>query len=174
MQSQSQLSWPHWLLGASLGAAILLIVFYLLAWVRFGAAEAAWALLHGADIAVAPATVDLGECSPGEVKDLQFRVVNLSSARVTVTGIYTSCSCLLASSLPVTLEAQSAAVVCMKIHSSQSEGEFLRQAVLYTDSQASPQLPIKMIGNINRRPAASDIEPAPPEALSHRKPVTDP
>jgi len=141
----------------------MLIVVYLIVWRWLGTTDAAWALLHGEEIVVIPAAVDLGDCSPGDEQEMQFRVVNMSSSPVTLTGLYTSCSCILSSSLPVRLEARGESTLRMTIHSSEDEGSFTRRAVLYTDSKVSPQLPIVVTGRILEAVRSSDdVEPVPP------------
>ena len=172
LQSESRLFWLRWLLRACLGAAIMLILVYLVVWRWLGAPEAAWALLRGEELVVIPAMVDLGDCLAGDVNELQFRVMNMSSSQVTLTGIYTSCSCILASSLPVVLDAGGATTLRMAIHSSGDQGRFTRQAVLYTDSELSPQLPILVTGTMLQHDASSDLEPTPLQAsVPHRLPA---
>jgi hypothetical protein len=155
-----------WVLRACLGAAIVLIAVYAIAWRWLGTSEAAWALLHGDEIVVIPATVDLGDCLAGDAKELELRVVNLSSSRVTLTGVHTSCSCILASALPEVLEPRGASTLRMTVHASGDRGSFARQAVLYTDSKASPQLPIVVVGRILEDERNADLEPIPQEANS--------
>jgi len=162
MPSQSHRSWLRWFLRACLGAAIMLVAVYLIVWRWLGAPEAAWALLHGDEIIVIPATVDVGDCSLGDVKELELRVVSLSSSPVTLTGMYTSCSCVLASSLPIHLDGRGASTLRLTIHASGDQGNFTRQAVLYTDSKVSPELPIMVVGTILEDD--SDLVPIPQPA----------
>jgi hypothetical protein len=150
----------RWMLIVCVGSAILSTAFFLTAWLWLGASEAVLAMLHGEAVVIIPATVELGDCLPGDERQMQFRVVNLSSSSVTLTGIYTSCSCLLASSLPMQLEARGASTLQLTVHASGDQGDFTRQAVLYTDSDASPQLPIKLVGRIVENDSA-ELEPIP-------------
>jgi hypothetical protein len=117
---------------------------------------------------VIPATVELGDCLPGDVREMEFRVVNLSSSPVRLTGVHTSCSCILASSLPVVLDARGESTLRMTIHASGDEGDFTRQAVLYTDSKVSPELPITVVGKILEDNSDLVPIPQPAEALTAR------
>ena len=164
MPSTSRLSGLRWVLRAGIGAAILLIAVYAIAWRWLGTSEAAWALLQGDAVVVIPATVDLGDCLAGDEREVELRVVNLSSSRVTLTGVHTSCSCILASSLPEILEPRGAATLRMTVHASGNQGDFLRQAVLYTDSKVSPQLPIAVVGKILEDDRSPGLMPVPQRA----------
>ncbi|MEX0613970.1 MAG: DUF1573 domain-containing protein [Pirellulales bacterium] len=146
----------------------MLIAVYLIVCRWFGTSEAAWALLRGEDVVVIPSTVHLGDCLPGDVKEIKFRVVNMSSAPVTLTGLYTSCSCILASSLPVTLEANGACKLRITVHSSGDRGNFTRRAVLYTDSPRSRHLPMVVTGTMLEHDEDVDLEPIPIEASAYR------
>jgi hypothetical protein len=115
-------------------------------WQQLGSLDAAWAFLRGDDIAIFPATIELGECPTGNVKETQLRVVNLSSSPVSLTGIYTSCSCVLVSALPTTIDPHATYSLHLTIHSPEQPGDFQRNAVIYTSSQTSPQFSIAISG----------------------------
>jgi hypothetical protein len=101
----------------------------------------------------------LGDCSAGEIQEIELRVLNLSSSRMRLTGVYTSCSCILASELPVVVDGRGASTLRLTIHASGAEGRFTRQAVLYTDSKRSPQLPVVVSGR--NKGADADVELVP-------------
>jgi hypothetical protein len=166
MPSPPSSYWYHWLIRAAFGAALILVTFYLLAVGRFGTPEAAWARLQGKDIVAIPAKVHVGDCLPGAVKVLDFKVVNTSPKPVTLSGMYTSCSCLLTSSLPVRLAARDEVTLRLTIYAAGDEGQFRRHAVVYTDSSTTPELPLVVVGNIlanysELEPTAQQADPAP-------------
>jgi hypothetical protein len=144
----------------------MLAAFYLIVWRWLGTPDAAWALLRGDEVVVVPTTIDVGDCMAGDVKELQLHVVSMSSSPVTLTGMYTSCSCLLASSLPIHLEGRGESTLRLTIHASGDPGNFTRQAVLYTDSKVSPELPITVVGKILENNADLVPIPQPAEALT--------
>jgi hypothetical protein len=94
----------------------------------------------------------------------------LSSTRVTVTGMHTSCSCVLASTLPLVLEPRGASTLRITIHALGEQGAFARHAVLYTDSKASPQLPITVVGKIYGEERGGALAPTPQEAVASKAP----
>jgi hypothetical protein len=161
MPTDLQRSWLLWLARAAVCAAILLLGAYLIVWQWLGSSEAAWALLRGEELAVVPVTLDIGDCRPGDVKACQLRVVSMSSSRVALTGMHTSCSCIVTSALPATLEPRGALTLRMTVHPSGDAGDFARQAVLYTDSQYSPELPIVVVGRMLESQDDDDLAPIP-------------
>jgi hypothetical protein len=161
-------SWQRWLAHAAIGAATLLVVFYVVVRQWPGTPAGAWALLQGDAVTVTPATVDLGECRMGEAKEMDFGLVNHSSRPVTVTGMYTSCSCLLASALPIELGPHCASVLRLTIHASGDRGEFSRQAIVYTDCETSPELSITVLGTIVGEAAALEPIAQPADVLAAR------
>ncbi len=139
-------SWRRWLLAIFASSAILLFVVCFVAWRWLGSIDAAQAFLRGDELAVIPSSVDLGECAAGEAKEIQIQVVNISSSPITLTGAYTSCSCIAVSALPVTVDARGSFRLQMTVHSAESPGRFRRNAVLYSDSKATPQVSIELAG----------------------------
>jgi hypothetical protein len=146
----------------------MLAAFYLIVWRWLGTPDVAWALLQGDEVVVVPMAIDVGDCLAGEVKELELRVVSMSSTPVTLTGMYTSCSCLLASSLPIHLDGRGESTLRLTIHASGDPGKFTRQAVLYTDSKVSAELPITVVGKILEDNSDLVPIPQPAEALTAR------
>jgi hypothetical protein len=164
MHGEPRLSGWRWILRACIGAAFLLVAVYAIVWRWVGTPEAAWALLHGDEVAVIPATLDVGDCRAGDEKVLALRVVNLTSSPVRLTGVYTSCSCIVSSSLPAILEPRGESTLRLTVHATGERGRFARQAVLYTDSTASPQLLVLVVGRILDGAGSIDPVPTPHEA----------
>ncbi len=165
MPAELQRSWLPWFARAAFCAAVFLGVAYLVVWQWLGSQEAAWALLRGEELAVVPATLDIGDCRPGDVKECQLRVVSMSSSRLAVTGMHTSCSCIVTSSLPATLEPHGALTLRMTVHPPGDAGDFARQAVLYTDSKFSPEVPIVVVGRMLESDDGDDLAPIPQPVL---------
>lgn len=146
------------LLCSFIGAGVLLLAFAGLVSMMFGSREAAWEYLRGQEIVVIPSTIELKDCQVDEATEIDLRVMNLSSSPVTLTGMYTTCSCVVASKLPQTIPGHDELSLQIVVHSSDGN-PFERQAVLYTDSSATPQLQITVLGEVNGRVQSSDIAP---------------
>jgi hypothetical protein len=159
MPCASIILWRRWLLAIFASSAILLIVVCFAALRWLGSIDAAQAFLRGDELAVIPSSVDLGECAAGEAKEIQVQVVNLSSSPITLTGAYTSCSCIAVSTLPATIAARGKYSLQMTVHSTESSGQFRRKAVLYSDSKATPQMLIELAGRTvaRDRPGADSV-----------------
>ena len=182
MPTESSASWRARVLRASASAAIILIVVCGVLWRWLDSRAAALAFLRGDELVVIPSTADLGKCSTGDVREIEFRVINVSSSPITLTGVHTSCSCILVDSLPAKVEARASFPLHMTIHSPEVQGRFTRSAVVYTNSMASPQLPIELSGQVvandnqtntdasvrisAERSAASDEHAEPTQVLS--------
>lgn len=156
MPSVSNAPRRQWLLLAFVASAVILIVVFAVATRWLGLSEAARALLRGDELAVLPSTIDLGECTAADTKEIQFRVVNMSSSPVTLTGVYTSCSCIVVGSLPAIVKAGESFPLHMTVHPSETPGRFTRSAVLYSDSNVSPQLPVEVTGRTLQSDPRSD------------------
>lgn len=146
MSTGASVSWRRWIFHAVAGATAILILLGVVTWCWLGSFDAARAFIRGDDLVVIPSFVDFGNCAAGDVEETQLRIVNMSSAPITLTGVYTSCSCILVDSLPVTVEAHASFPLLLTIHSPEVSGDFSRRAVIYTTSKTSPQLPITLLG----------------------------
>ncbi|HEX4413159.1 MAG TPA: DUF1573 domain-containing protein [Lacipirellulaceae bacterium] len=162
MQLTFKNSFGHWSFAA--GAITLLFVLVaLVLWNHFGSLAAARAFVRGDELAVLPAAIDLGACAEGGVRSVQFQVINMTGKPLALTGIHTSCSCIVASALPATIGGHAIFPLELTIHSPEHAGFFHREAILYADSQNSPQLLIEISG----RTVAGNIQ-AEAVALAHQ------
>jgi hypothetical protein len=112
----------------------------------FRALRVAWGRLQPNDVTVAPELIELKPTTPGGVYEVALRVSNHSQRILLLTGIHTSCSCVLTDSLPASVAAGDTFEVHVTIHAPEEAGEFSRAAVLYTDSLVVPELPIAIRG----------------------------
>jgi hypothetical protein len=146
------------LLCSFIGAGVLLLaVGGLIAWM-FGSREAAWQYLRGQEMVVIPSTIELRDCQVDEATEIDLKVMNLSSSPVTLTGMYTTCSCVVASNLPQTIPGHDELSLQIVVHSTDGR-PFERQAILYTDSRATPELQITVLGEVDGRVQSSDVAP---------------
>lgn len=108
--------------------------------------EKARACLRGDEVVVIPGSIDLGTCRAGAALEPRVQIVNLTSSPVTVTGISTPCSCVLAGALPVTIRPYATHNLGLTIHTPEKAGGFERRAAIYTSSRVSPQFEIAITG----------------------------
>lgn len=146
MPCASITSWRRLLVVIVASSAIILFIVCFAAWRLLGSIAGVQAFLRGDELAVIPSSVNLGECVADEAKEIKFQVVNISSSPITLTGAYTSCSCIAVSALPATVDARGSFSLQMTVHSAESPGRFRRSAVLYSDSHATPQVSIELAG----------------------------
>ena len=110
--------------------------------------RATWAQLLGPDISIAPAAIELTPLAPGATCEVALSVTNHSQQPLLLTGMHTTCSCVLSDSLPAKVGPGESLPVHITIHAPETNGEFTRSAIVYTDSLAAPQLPISISGRV--------------------------
>ena len=104
--------------------------------------------LLGPDISIAPAAIELTPLAPGATCEVALSVTNHSQQPLLLTGMHTTCSCVLSDSLPAKVGPGESLPVHITIHVPETSGEFTRFAIVYTDSLAAPQLPISIRGRV--------------------------
>jgi hypothetical protein len=111
-----------------------------------GALCVAWGRLRPKEVTVSPELIELRPTTPGGAYEVALSVTNHSHRSLRLTGMHTSCSCVLTDSLPANVRAGGSFDVHVTIHVPDDGAEFARAAVLYTDSLVVPELPISIHG----------------------------
>lgn len=114
----------------------------------FRSPEAAMAYIRGADVIASPSVIDFGDCAPGQVKEVRIKLMNLANSMRTITGMKRSCSCILSQSLPMQIAGDCADDLMISVLCRKTPGSFTLEAIVYTDSHASPQIPVVFTGHV--------------------------
>lgn len=108
---------------------------------KFGSTAAALAHLRGESISLYPRLVDVGDGTPGEIRESVVELVNRTDETVRVVGGTSDCSCVATDNLPASIAPGESRFLTVKIKMPHDPGMFTRSATLFTGDE-----PIRLIG----------------------------
>ena len=138
-----------WSLGPTTVALIIGLGVAGLGVLRYGSLTAAIAYLQGYPVAVDTYSKSLGEIRVGEPACSAFALSNLIGKPVTIVGVKTSCGCMTASDLPLTIGAGADGDFTLIVEPRERDigSECRHTALLYLDVP-SPPIVLEVTGNV--------------------------
>lgn len=114
---------------------------------RFGSLRAAAAYMRGEVLCGEPVERSLGNINAGTTARALFRVTNVEDVPVTIVGARTTCGCIKATSLPLTLEPRDSVDIAFAVKPVKLEpgASFHHAVMLYTDLPG-PRCVLKISG----------------------------
>jgi hypothetical protein len=104
---------------------------------------------------------DCGALAPHETKTVEISVKNISHRSVAITGSHTTCECLVATTLPVTVQPRETKTLPIAFRAPAS-GHVEAVATLFT-CRVDEQIPIRLTGRVTESEKHSVSSPAPLE-----------
>ena len=131
-----------------------MLVTYLAFTFHFGSFGSGIRYLNGDRILVSHSISDLGEFQPKQIKITRFELINRGSKVIQIIGSKSTCSCVMTSDLPQSINPGSMANLVVKVHPSQPAGSFSEQLTLYTDSNRQHTIELRVEGRV-----VADVDP---------------
>lgn len=145
-------------LTSGLAASAILAVLSVASYWSLGSLEAGVSYLRGNRLFLDQHTRDLGIVDAG-THEVAFRVKNLSSQPVQIVGAKTSCSCVVAEDLPVTIEPSASLLLRIRVQIDDRRGSRYSQTMqLITDRGVEPAMAVTMLATV--RPRAVKLPPS--------------
>ncbi len=130
---------------------VVVVVVLGLGWslARFGSLGHAWLYANGVRLTVDNRTIQLPDGKPGEDRDADFVVRNLSGKPIQILGAQTSCGCVATAKLPVTVLPGQANTLRVTLHLEQTSTGVVEQMIIYhTDESTAPNLTVVVKGRV--------------------------
>jgi hypothetical protein len=143
----------HWVAKTALGAAALFFVIAGVFLLAFDNPAQALARLRGEAITVEPEVRQVGDGIAGQGRAISLEVINHTDTPICVIGGSTSCSCMTAEDLPLTVPAREQRSLAIRVTFKGKPGRFLHRFVFYTDSKKQPVVVVRLAGRV--------IDPSP-------------
>ena len=144
--------WLAWLRNALMGTCVLVLVFVVASYWLFGSPSNALEYLSGRRLVVSPSSYDVGLGREGDLKPATFRVRNLGSRPVIITGGYTGytgCTCLRLGEYPVKIDAGRSVDLKFTMKLRSGVPTVAQDVVLYTDLVSQPAIPLQVTGRVS-------------------------
>ena len=128
-------------LAISIGILVASLVF---AYTRFGGIRPAIAYLRGYPAYIIDRDADLGAVHGGTSRTAAFTLINLDSTSTTIVGLETTCGCLSAEELPLSIKANTASTLALRIEmpyvttDDRIGNTFVHRATVFFDKQSPP------------------------------------
>ena len=150
MVSKPNLIWSK-LAPGFCGVSLVCILGFTWAITEFGSLSQAWLYASGVRLLVKEPTVRLAEGKPGDDRQAEFVVYNLSSHPIQILGANISCGCVSADDkLPATVPARGIKALRLALHLEQTPSNMVDQTVTYhTDEPTAPNLAVKVSCRVN-------------------------
>jgi hypothetical protein len=133
------------LVGVALGVGLLLVLWGATVY-QFGTIRNGIRYLQGYNYVVTPTTIDVGEGSRGEKRTTTATVRNLCFTPIRVTGAVTTCNCLTATGLPLTIAPRQTEELQFTIYLESSKGEVEQIANVLIDDGQMQSSPVVITG----------------------------
>jgi hypothetical protein len=120
------------------GGALLVTVGTVWSHYRFGSLPAALAYFRGEAVAVIPHSMEVGQGSAGEVRNIKVEIVNLTDHPITILGAPPRCGCRVVAEFPFTLPAGASRSLEAFVSFTSPAGQplaFTRQVSLYSSEK---------------------------------------
>ncbi len=130
---------------------VILVVVIGLGWslARFGSLSHAWLYANGVRIFVENPAIRLPDGKPGEDRDADFVVRNISSKPIQILGAQTLCGCVSTAKLPVTVPPGQTNSLRVNLHLERSATGMVEQNITYhTDEPTAPSLAVVVTGRL--------------------------
>ncbi len=139
----------RWLAAPVLAAAIVLVGVGLWGQLSFGTVRGTMAFFQGYSLLIDEPTKHIGMIWPGEEASVGFVLTNLRRQPVTIYGAQTSCECVTASDLPMTIAPGESGESTFSIVASKEEaGSGMRQIAELFVSPQGPQLVCTIVARV--------------------------
>lgn len=113
----------------------------------FLAAVLGYVMNAGPDLSVDSASIDVGAAPSGSFREAAVTVTNHSSEPVRLLGAKTSCSCMLADQLPLTIPPKSSQTIDVGVsYNGTPQQDFSHSVLFYSSSERSPRVSVEIHG----------------------------
>lgn len=123
---------------------------------QFSTPANAWQYLRGANYIVSPTVVDIGSGMPGTKEATKVRVRNLGFAPIRIVGAETTCNCLVAEGLPLTIQPRDTAEVGLSVFFTDSSEVRQMARLLFENGGKLHETTVVVVGKV--KPTGPDRE----------------
>lgn len=128
----------------------LLVVLAGSGWIAYGSPVVAFRYIKGDRVMILNHVATVNTNSPKPLEMTSFRVINLSSTALKLTGAQTHCTCVLTEALPTTVPPWGHHDLEIAVHI-RKRGELLAQPLtLFTDNGRIQRWPLLVRGSMSR------------------------
>jgi hypothetical protein len=107
---------------------------------RFGSVPATIAFLQGKHLLVAEPFITVVSARAGDQIVIQYKLTNLSSDRIQLLGMSSSCSCTIIENLPMTIGASKSRQVAVKIRLPLGQSKLSSSIKVFTNDNSQPEI----------------------------------
>lgn len=125
----------------------------------YGSFDAMLARLNGYPLLVDAAVRSLGDLSADVPSTVSFRVTNITGDRLTISGAHTTCGCMAATNLPLTLAAGEAADVEFTVFARKANiGQKYEQSAVFYVDHPGPRVRVEIRAHVVSQPTGDSSE----------------
>lgn len=136
----------RWFCTPAVIAGALLTILAGVSYLRFGSVSAGLSYLAGERLIVDSRNKDFGQVGEGRDQTVRFRLTNLTGKAVRIIGAESSCTCVIAEDLPVTVQRAANATLTVAVRKGTKPGAVNETIRFYTDCVEKPQLSLRVVG----------------------------
>ena len=129
-------------------ALLMLVVLFGYGRWRTGSLELVWPWLMGQQLLFSRTHIDIGKVSANQMIEKQIRVVNVSSAPISLLGSQKSCRCLELDDFPLQIEPGTSRVLHIKIAIGMKTGNFAHSLKFFSDEKGYSYVIVPVTGSI--------------------------
>ena len=133
------------LMGAAVAAGLLLLL-WAGAVCQFGNFSNSFRFVQGYNYVVDPAIIDVGVGARGDTRTAATTIRNLSFSPIRVIGVLTTCNCVVATELPLTIAPRTTVDVQFTVNLESSTAEVEQFLTLLIDDGQMQRAPVTIIG----------------------------
>ncbi len=144
--NKSSLSWMSMtIIFANMGLAVLA------AWacLQFGSLRTAAVYLAGDRLLADARSKTFGMAVRGQDPTVKFELYNRTSKPIAIIGASSSCTCVVAEDLPMTITTSGKGALKVKIRTASKSGRIMESLKVYTDYADQPVIELKVIGRVS-------------------------
>jgi hypothetical protein len=145
-----QVKLSTWTKATAAIGIILIVCVWIVAVLLFGSTSAALAFLDGERLLVDSRSKSFGTVDPGLDQSVRFSLTNWTGQPVTIVGFQASCSCTMATDLPLSIPDGGTRFVSVAVKTAKLTGDFVATVRLFTDASSLPEVRLRVAGRFHR------------------------
>jgi hypothetical protein len=115
---------------------------------RTGSLDLVWPWIVGQQLLFSPSNINLGAVPANQIIEKQIRVLNVSSAPLSLLGSQKTCNCIGLDEFPIEIAPEQTFVLRIRIRTEVKHGDFSHSIKIFCEGQAGSYLRVTINGSV--------------------------